>query len=229
MNASLWTGGLWKDNPALIKLLGLCPLLAVSNTLINALALGLATLLTLVTTNLLVSLLRQFLPYAIRIPVYVLIIASTVTAIELLTRAWFPGLHASLGIFLPLIVTNCLIIGRAESYASRHHWRESVIDAVSMGTGFLWVLACLGAARELLGRGTLLADATLLFGTIADTWTVAVFDADYALLLAVLPPGAFFALGGLLAIKNALDHTLQAANDSTNNALTPSSNTASEH
>lgn len=210
MNASLWVDGLWKGNPALVKLLGLCPLLAVSNTLVNAFTLGLATLLTLIITNLLVSLFRNNLPNAIRIPVYVLIIASTVSSIEILLRAWFPGIHSSLGIFLPLIVTNCLIIGRAESFASRQHWQASLIDALSMGLGFLWVLVCLGALREFLGQGTLLADATLLFGANASDWTVELFNRQHAFHIAILPPGAFLTLGCLLALKNALDSRMNS-------------------
>lgn len=206
MNRQLWASGLWKDNPALVKLLGLCPLLAVSNTSVNALALGLATLMTLLVTNLLVSLLRKFLLAAIRIPIYVLIIASTVSAIELLIKAWLPALNASLGIFLPLIVTNCLIIGRAEAFASRQSVSDSLVDAFAMGLGFMWVLICLGAMRELIGQGTLLADATMLFGDAAAHWTIQVFNRDDALLIALLPPGAFFALGGMLAMKNLIDH-----------------------
>lgn len=207
MNGSLWARGIWEDNPALVKLLGLCPLLAVSNTTVNALALGLATLVTLLVTNTLVSLLSGQLQYAIRIPVYVLVIATTVSLIELAVKAMLPALHASLGIFLPLVVTNCLIIGRAEAFASKHSWRDSAIDAAAMGTGFLWVLVCLGTVRELIGQGTVLTDATLLFGASAKNWPISVFDKDYTALIAVLPPGAFLALGCLLAIRNAITNT----------------------
>lgn len=214
MNRGLWASGLWHDNPALVKLLGLCPLLAVSNTSINALALGLATLLTLLITNLLVSVSRKLLHSAIRIPLYVLVIASTVSAIELLVKAWLPALNASLGIFLPLIVTNCLIIGRAEAFASRQTVSTSFIDALAMGFGFLWVLVLLGAVREMIGQGTLLADATMLFGTTASHWTVQVFSSDHALLVALLPPGSFFALGGLLALKNLVDIKQRTARQS---------------
>lgn len=205
MNGSLWARGIWEDNPALVKLLGLCPLLAVSNTTVNALALGLATLVTLLVTNTLVSVLSSQLQYAIRIPIYVLVIATTVSSIELAVKAMLPALHASLGIFLPLVVTNCLIIGRAEAFASKHSWRESAIDAAAMGIGFLWVLVCLGTVRELIGQGSILADATLLFGASAKNWPITVFDNEYAALIAVLPPGAFLALGCLLAIRNSIN------------------------
>jgi len=201
----LWQQGLWHENPALVKLLGLCPLLAVSNSTINALALGLATLATLLISNVLVSLLRNYLMQSIRLPIYVLIIASSVTSIELLMQAWLPALHASLGIFLPLIVTNCLIIGRAEAFASRHGTAHAGIDALAMGMGFCWVLVCLGAIREMIGQGTLLADAHMLFGQHATNWKMTLFSQDYTVLIALLPPGAFLLLGLLLAIKNAVD------------------------
>lgn len=207
MKGSLWVSGIWEDNPALVKLLGLCPLLAISNTAVNALALGLATLITLLTTNLLVALLSDRLQYAIRIPVYVLIIATTVSVIELSVKALLPALHASLGIFLPLVVTNCLIIGRAEAFASKHSWRDSTIDAAAMGIGFLWVLVCLGTVRELIGQGTVMSNAALLFGPSAEHWTITLLDSEYTLLIAVLPPGAFLALGCLLAVRNTINES----------------------
>lgn len=206
---NLWQSGLWTENPALVKLLGLCPLLAVSNNAVNGLSLGLATMLTLIVVNTAVSALRPILINAIRIPIYVLIIASTVTIIELCTQAWLPGLHSSLGIFLPLIVTNCLIIGRAEAFASRQTVSDSLQDALAMGTGFLWVLVLLGSLRELVGQGTLLDQAYLLFGENATHWTIQLFNADHGMLVALLPPGAFFALGILLATKNWIDTRLQ--------------------
>ena len=190
---------------ALVKLLGLCPLLAVSNTATNALALGLATTVTLIVSNTCVSRLRAYLMQAIRLPVYVLIIASTVTSIELLMQASLPVLHASLGIFLPLIVTNCLIIGRAEAFASRQNVRAAGVDALAMGIGFTWVLICLGAIREILGRGTVFADLHNLLGSWAAQFTWQVLPKDYTLLIALLPPGAFIVLGLLLAMKNTID------------------------
>ena len=204
----LWSQGLWSENPGLVKLLGLCPLLAVSNNVVNGFGLGLATLVTLVVANGCVSAMRGIVNSAIRIPVYVLIIASTVTLIELLMRAWLPALHAALGIFLPLIVTNCLIIGRAEAFASRQDVRASLHDAGAMGLGFLWVLVILGGVRELIGQGTLFQDAAILFGERAHHLQLQVFAADHGMLIALLPPGAFFALGLLLAGKNWIDQRL---------------------
>lgn len=201
----LWRDGLWRANPGLVTLLGLCPLLAVSNTTINALGLGLATLFTLLITNASVSLLRHRIPPPVRLPLHVLIIATTVTIVELLMQAWLPSLQAALGIFLPLIVTNCLILGRAEAYASRNNVIAATHDAFATGTGFLLVLVTLGACRELIGQGTLLADATFLFGAGADRLTVQLFDAQHGLLLALLPPGAFIALGLLLAVRNVIE------------------------
>lgn len=209
---SFWHKGMWSENPALVKLLGLCPLLAVSNNAINGLGLGIATLITLVVANCLTSLLRPILLSSIRIPIYVLIIAATVTILELLIKAWLPGLHSSLGIFLPLIVTNCLIIGRSESFASRHTLSESLRDALAMGIGFLWVLLLLGGIRELIGQGTLLDEAHILFGEQALNWTLYVFNADHGILLALLPPGAFITLGLLLALKNKLDEAWSTIN-----------------
>lgn len=211
----LWSGGLWVDNPALVKLLGLCPLLAVSNNLINGLGLGIATLVTLLVANALTSLTRPLLMTSIRIPIYVLIIATTVTIIELLMKAWLPGLHASLGIFLPLIVTNCLIIGRAEAFASRNTLTASITDAFAMGIGFLWVLLLLGGLREIIGQGTILDQANLLFGDKAHSWTINLFNADSGMLLALLPPGAFITLGLLLAGKNVIDNFYQHKADKT--------------
>lgn len=203
----LWLQGLWRDNPALVKLLGLCPLLAVSNTATNALALGIATTLTLLVTNISVSFLRAYLMHAIRLPIYVLIIASTVTSIELLMQAWLPALHSSLGIFLPLIVTNCLIIGRAEAFASRQSVSTASVDALAMSAGFSWVLICLGAIREVIGQGTLFNDAQLLLGDYAANWTIKLLSTEHTVLLALLPPGAFLILGLLLALKNLIDQS----------------------
>ena len=200
--------GLWHENPALVKLLGLCPLLAVSNTAVNGLGLGLATLSTLVIASLSVSLLRPWLQSAVRIPTYVVIIACTVSMIEFCLQAWAPALHRSLGIFLPLIVTNCLIMGRAEAHASRQRWQSAAVDALAMGMGFLGVLVLLGLLRELIGQGSLLADADRLFGDAARGLSVQVFSADNGVLLAVLPPGAFIALGALLAVKHLIDARL---------------------
>lgn len=197
--------GLWNNNPALVQILGLCPLLAVSNTVINSLGLGLATTLTLVTSNAAVSLIRRWVRPDIRIPVFVLIIASVVTVIELAMNAWFHELYLILGIFIPLIVTNCTIIARAESFASKNAIIPSVIDGLFMGIGFMAVLVVLGAMRELVGFGTLLAHADLMFGEIGKSMTLQPWEQYRGYLLAILPPGAFLGLGFIIAIKNVID------------------------
>lgn len=202
--------GLWHNNPALVQLLGLCPLLAVTATVTNALGLGLATLLVLVGSNVTVSLVRQWVPNEIRIPVFVMIIAAFVTVIELLMNAYVFELYQALGIFIPLIVTNCAIIGRAEAYASKNPWPQAAMDGLMMGAGFGAVLIVLGAVREVLGNGTLFDGAQLLLGEWATVLRVELFEVDFPLLVAVLPPGAFIVMGFLIALKNALDMRRQA-------------------
>ena len=199
------TDGLWHNNQAFVALLGLCPLLAVSNTLINSLGLGLATTITLVCSNGIVARIRQYVMPEIRLPVFVLVIACVVTAIELIMNAWFYELYKTLGIFIPLIVTNCAIIGRAEAYASKNNVDKAVLDGLAMGLGFTLVLILLGGMRELIGAGTLFTQADLLFGEGAKNWQINVIDDYSGLLLAVLPPGAFIGLGLLLAVKNVID------------------------
>ena len=195
--------GAWRQNTGLVVLLGLCPLLAVTNTLINGLALGLATMLTLMVSNLSVSVLRGLLRPEIRIPAFVLIIASVVTVIELLMHAYFFDLYRILGIFIPLIVTNCAIIGRAEAFASRNSPLPSLIDGFATGLGFCITLVLLGALRELTGRGTLLAGAEMLLGDWGHYLTLVVIPDHPGFLLAMLPPGAFFGLALLIAARNA--------------------------
>lgn len=197
--------GLWKNNPALVQLLGLCPLLAVSNTVINGIGLGLATILTLVASNGLVSLLRHHIPDEARLPVFVMIIASIVTAIELSMSAWFHELYLILGIFIPLIVTNCAITGRAEAFASRNSVVPALVDGLMMGLGFAAVLVLLGGLRELIGQGTLFSEAHLMFGEAARDMTLVVIDDYRGFLLALLPPGAFIGLGLIVALKNSID------------------------
>lgn len=194
--------GLWTVNPGLVQLLGICPLLAVTTTLVNGLALGIATLLVLTFSNMLVSATRHFIRPEIRIPMYVLIIASLVTCIELLFYAWFPGLSRTLGIFLPLIVTNCAIIARAEVYASKNPIGASIVDGFSMGAGFALVLCALGAFRELIGSGSLFSGFDMLLGGEPSKGLVLV---DGGFLLAILPPGAFIGLALAIAAKNAID------------------------
>ena len=201
---------LWKNNPALVQLLGLCPLLAVTATITNALGLGLATLLVLMGSNITVSLVRNWVPKEIRIPVFVMIIAAFVTIIELLMNAYTFSLYQSLGIFIPLIVTNCAIIGRAEAFASKNTVALSAWDGLMMGLGFTCVLVVLGAVRELLGQGTLFDGAHLLLGQWATVLRIEVFEFDSQFLLAILPPGAFIAMGFLIAAKNIIDEQLKA-------------------
>lgn len=200
--------GLWQNNPALVQLLGLCPLLAVTNTMINGLGLGLATMLTLITSNGVISLLRNQIPDEARLPVFVMIIASIVTAIELSMNAWFHELYLILGIFIPLIVTNCSIIGRAESFAARNPVRPALLDGLMMGLGFTAVLVILGGMRELVGQGTLLSQAHLMFGEAARGLSIVVIDDYRGFLMALLPPGAFIGLGLLVALKNVIDSRL---------------------
>ena len=202
---SIFVNGLVHNNQATVALLGLCPLLAVSNTTINSLAMGIATMLVLLVSNSLVSLFRQHIGQAIRIPIFVIIIAAAVSIIEMVLAAWFPNLYDSLGIFVALIVTNCLILARADAFAYRHPFKYSVVDALGMGSGFLIVLVIIGMLRELFGLGTLLVNAHHLFGTVATDWTVQL--TDFKLLLALMPPGAFFVLGLLIAVQKKLTNT----------------------
>jgi len=195
--------GLWRDNPGLVQLLGLCPLLAVTGNFVNGLGLGIATLAVLMASNALVSATRSWIQPEIRVPIYVLIIASLVTCIELLFKAWFPDLDRSLGIFIPLIVTNCAIVARAEVFASRNPVGSSILDGLVMGLGFALLLMAIGAFRELLGQGTLFARMDMLFGGEPMRGIVL---ADNGWLLLVLPPGAFFSLALAIAAKNAIDH-----------------------
>ena len=201
----IFKDGLWSNNAGLVQLLGLCPLLAVTTTVINGLGMGLATLMTLVFSNVIVSLIRKLVRPEVRIPVFVLVIASVVTVIELAMNAWLHELFLILGIFIPLIVTNCAIIGRAESFASRHSIDRAFLDAVAMGIGFTLVLVTLGGMRELIGQGTLLSHAHLMFGEIGRDWTLTVIDNYRGFLLAILPPGAFIGLGFLIAGVNIIN------------------------
>ncbi len=197
--------GFWRNNPALVQLLGLCPLLAVSGTVVNGLGLGLATTLVLIMSNGTVSLIRNLVRQEIRIPVYVLIIASFVTTVELAMNALFHDLYKVLGIFIPLIVTNCAIIGRAESFAAKNSVPKALADGLTMGLGFTVALVTLGAIREAVGHGTLLAQAHLMFGEQARQLTITLVEDYRGFLLMVLPPGAFIGLGVLIALKNVVD------------------------
>ncbi len=197
--------GLWTNNPALVQLLGLCPLLAVTGSVVNALGLGLATLLVVTSSNIIVSLIRKTVSDAVRLPAFVMIIAALTTCIELLMRAYTYELYTILGIFIPLIVTNCAILGRADAFASKNSLLPSAVDGLTMGFGFLLVLLAVGSVREVLGNGTLFNDMHLLFGEGASGWTLTLFENYPGFLVAILPPGAFIVAGFLIALKNVID------------------------
>ena len=197
--------GLWKNNPGLVQLLGLCPLMAVTTNMVNGLGLGMATLIALVSSNVAISIVRHYISEEIRIPAFVMIIAANVTLIEMLIKAYFHDLYNILGIFIPLIVTNCIVIGRSEAYAAKNPPIHAGLDSLMMGIGFMLVLMVLGGLRELVGNGTLFSEAHLMFGEAARSLTLS-FGSDFkGLLLAALPPGAFIGLGFLVALKNWLD------------------------
>ncbi|MEM6581178.1 MAG: electron transport complex subunit E [Pseudomonadota bacterium] len=205
--------GLWKNNPAIVQLLGLCPLLAVTATVVNALGLALATAMVLICSNVCVSLIRNIVSDAVRLPAFVMIIASAVTCIELLMQAYTYELYEILGIFLPLITTNCVILGRADGFASRNALGPAAYDGFIMGAGFAVVLVLLGAMRELVGTGALFANMDLLFGPIAADWKVTIADDYPNFLLAVLPPGAFIFTGLIIAGKNVVDIQIKRRSD----------------
>ncbi|OWL90425.1 electron transport complex subunit E [Halopseudomonas aestusnigri] len=197
--------GLWHNNPGLVQLLGLCPLLGVSSSVVNALGLGLATILVLAGSNLAVSLIRSAVTDAVRLPAFVMIIAALTTCIELLMQAFTYELYQILGIFIPLIVTNCVILGRADAFASKNPLLPSLVDGFMMGLGFTLVLIVLGGLRELVGHGTLFAGMDLLLGPIAADWKLVVFPNYKDVLFVILPPGAFVFMGLLIALKNLID------------------------
>lgn len=202
--------GLWNNNPALVQLLGLCPLLAVTGSVVNALGLGLATLGVLVGSNIAVSLIRHQVSDAIRTPAFVMIIATFTTCTEMLMKAYTYELYQILGIFIPLIVTNCAILGRAEAFASKQPPLPAAFDGLMMGLGFGAVLLVLGAIREIIGSGTLFANMDLLFGPMAANWGFQLFGDNYGFLVMILPPGAFLVTGLLIALKNIIDSRQQA-------------------
>ena len=219
--AEIVYNGIWKNNPALVQLLGLCPLLAVTSTVVNAIGLGLATLVVLVGSNVAVSLIRNFVADAVRLPAFVMIIASFTTCIELIMQAYTYELYQILGIFIPLIVTNCAILGRADAFASRNPVLPSALDGFMMGLGFMFILIVLGAMRELIGQGTLFSDMHLLFGDMAINWRWDVFPNYHDVLFAILPPGAFIGLGLLIALKNANDAREKARANANKEKATP--------
>ena len=204
---TLAINGLWKKNPALVQLLGLCPLLGVSNSAVNAIGLALATLVVLVCSNAIVSLFRHHTPEVIRLPIYVLLIAALTTCTELIMQAFAYELYQILGIFLPLIVTNCIILGRADSFANKQPVHIAAFDGLMMGAGFGAVLVILGMLRELLGQGTLFANMHLLFGANAVSWKLIIFPHYEKFILALLPPGAFIFMGFMVAVKNWIERS----------------------
>lgn len=202
--------GLWDNNVVFSQSIGLCPLLAVTGTATNGLGMGLATVAVLVVCNALVSYVRALIPAEIRIPIFVVLIAMIVTLVDLVMNAWLHEMHKVLGLFIPLIVTNCAILGRAEAYASRQPVARATLDGLMMGLGFTLALVVLGAAREMLGAGTLFANASLLLGE-SFAWLETVLVRDYrGFLLMALPPGGFLMLGFILAGKKLIDRKLAA-------------------
>jgi electron transport complex protein RnfE len=205
--------GLWKNNPAIVQLLGLCPLLAVTGSVVNAIGLAAATTMVLVCSNTAVSIIRNIVSDAVRLPAFVMIIASAVTCIELLMQAFAYELYQILGIFLPLITTNCVILGRADAFASKNKLAPALYDGFIMGLGFGVVLVLLGALRELVGTGAIFANMDLLFGPAAAQWKVVLVDDYQAFLLAILPPGAFIFTGLIIAGKNLIDMQIKKQQD----------------
>ncbi|MDO8291639.1 MAG: electron transport complex subunit E [Gallionella sp.] len=201
----IFYNGLWKQNTGVVQLLGLCPLLAISNSVVNALSLGLATTLVMALSGSGVAAIREVIPNEARIPIYVLLIAVLVTIVQFLMNAYLYSLYLLLGIFIPLIVTNCIVLARAESFASRNSILASALDGIAMGLGLTSVLVVLGGIREIFGHGTLLSGIDLVFGEAAKSLVITVVPNYHGFLLAILPPGAFIALGLLIALKNWLN------------------------
>lgn len=200
----IFYNGLWKQNAGIVQLLGLCPLLAISSSVVNALSLGLATTLVMTLSSSAVAAIREFISNEARIPIYVLMIAVLVTVVQMLMNAYLYALYLVLGIFIPLIVTNCIILARAESFASKNNVFASAMDGIAMGLGMTAVLVVLGSIREIFGRGTLLSGIDMVFGEAAKSWVITVIPDYHGFLLAVLPPGAFITLGLLIAMRNWL-------------------------
>ncbi|MDQ5959597.1 MAG: H+/Na+-translocating ferredoxin:NAD+ oxidoreductase subunit [Pseudomonadota bacterium] len=200
---SIAHNGIWKQNTSLIQILGLCPLLAVTTNMVNGVMLSLATIIVMALANVAVASLRNFIPHEIRIPVFILIVAALVTVVDLLFNANLHELYLVLGIFIPLIVTNCIVLARVEAFAAKNPPLQSTFDGIFMGVGMLWTLAVLGGLRELIGAGTLFSGIDLVFPSLQP---LQLLPADYpGLLLAILPPGAFILLGCMIAWKNWIE------------------------
>ncbi|XAV88205.1 MAG: electron transport complex subunit E [Candidatus Symbiodolus clandestinus] len=202
---TLFWQGLWQRNSALVQLLGLCPLLAVSNNAAQALGLGLATTLVLSCTNGCIALLRHSIPTAIRLPIMVMVIATVTTSVQQLIQVFAVELYQTLGIFIPLIVTNCIVMGRAEGFALKNPPHLAALDGLAMGLGASFSLLLLGGLREIVGSGTLFHDIEQLLGNWAKPGSLTLFPLENPFLLAILPPGAFLGLGLLLALKQAFE------------------------
>jgi len=200
--------GLWKQNTGVVQLLGMCPLLAVSNSVVNAVSLGLATTVVMALSGASISPIRNFVPNEIRIPVYILIIAMLVTVVQYLMNAYMYSLYIVLGIFIPLIVTNCIVLARIEAFAGKNPVLPAALDGFAMGLGLTAVLAVLGGIREIFGHGTLFSGLDLALGEMAKGWVITIVPDYHGFLFAILPPGAFIGLGLLIAGKNYL--TLRA-------------------
>ncbi len=194
--------GLWKQNSILAQVLGLCPTLAVTTTFTNAVSLGLATALVMALSNGASSALRAFIPFEIRIPIFILIIATLVTMVDMAFNAWLHDMYLILGIFIPLIVTNCIVLARIEAFAAKNPVLHSTWDGFMTGIGLTGVLAVLGAAREFIGQGSLFSGIEMI---IPGAHAIQVLPADYSFLIGILPPGAFILLGVMLAVRNWLD------------------------
>ncbi|WP_348945843.1 electron transport complex subunit E [Chitinibacter sp. FCG-7] len=203
---------IWKQNAGLVQILGLCPVLVMSNNIVNGVSLGLATSLVMLISGAAVAAIREFIPNELRAPIFILIIAALVTMVDLLFNSYVHDLYIVLGIFIPLITTNCIVLARAEAFASKNGPLQSALDGFFMGLGLTGVLLVLGAMRELIGKGTLLSGIDLVFGPAAKSWIIHVIPAEYnyQFLLAILPPGAFIGLGFLIAGKLALDRRAEA-------------------
>ncbi|MEI7842097.1 MAG: electron transport complex subunit E [Gallionellaceae bacterium] len=199
------SNGVWKQNTGVVQLLGLCPILAVSSTVVNGVSLGIATAIVMALSGATIAPIRTFVPNEIRIPVFILIIAVLVTVVQYLMNGYMYGLYVVLGIFIPLIVTNCIVLARVEAFASKNPMGASALDGFAMGLGLTLVLAILGGIREIIGHGTLLSGIDLALGEVAKDWVIHVIPNYKGFLLAILPPGAFIGLGCLIAGKNWLN------------------------
>lgn len=225
---ALFTEGAWKNNIALSQMLALCPLLAVTTSATNGFGMGMATLFVMITANLLASTFRDVITPQVRIPVFIVLIATTVTLVDMWLNAWMHELYKVLGLFIPLIVTNCAILGRVESYASSHSALPAIADAVFMGFGFLWVLVVIGGIREILGSGTLFSHASLLLGDHFHWLEITVIPDYQGILLLILPPGGFIVLGLLLSLKRLIDRLWESRKSSVRPVETSESSSSLE-